>query len=202
MGTPVKKMTLSDALFNKTQQAVLGFIFTHLDEAYHLREIVRQSDIGQGTVQRELKKLTEAGIIHRELRGRQTFFRANQGCPIFPDLHGLVIKTFGVAQKVAAGLKTIENRIRVAFIYGSFARGGETEKSDIDLLVIGDLNLRDVVKSMSETQQNLGREINPTIYKPDEYRRMLAEGHHFLISLYKEPKIFLIGNEDDFRRLG
>lgn len=197
----MKRMTLSDTLFSKTQQAVLGLLFTHSDKAYHLREIVRRSSIGQGTVQRQLKKLTEVGIIHREQRGRQTFYNVNRKCPIFAELHGLVIKTFGVARTVAEALETIKDRIRIAYIYGSFARGDETEKSDIDLLIVGDLGLRDVVKSLGGLQSTLSREINPIVYKPMEYRRKLREGHHFLNSLQKESKIYLIGDEDELGRL-
>ncbi len=146
--------------------------------------------------------MTEAGVIQREQVGQQSMYRANRDCPIFPELHMLVIKTFGVTDRLSAGLMPLEDRIQIAVIYGSFARGDETERSDIDLLIVGDLDLREVVKSLSALQQTVGREINPTIYKPDEYRKKLKTGHHFLTSLQQEPKIFIIGNEDELRKLG
>ncbi|UCD38917.1 MAG: nucleotidyltransferase domain-containing protein, partial [Fidelibacterota bacterium] len=121
---------------------------------------------------------------------------------VFPDLHGLIIKTCGLAQQLEAALASVEKSIQVAFIYGSMARGDETGGSDIDLLIIGDLKLRDVVGTLSQLQQTLGREINPTVYPPDEYRTKLRKGQHFLTALQKEPKIFLIGDEDELRRLG
>lgn len=202
MGTLLGKTGLSDALFSKTQQALLGLFFANVDESYHLREIVRKSNVGQGTVQRTLAKLSEAGIIEREQRGRQTFYSANRECSIFADLHRLVIKTIGVAKQLAEKLKTLEDKISIAFIYGSFARGDETGKSDIDLLVIGKIKLSDVVKVMSGLQPTLAREINPTVFEPEEYRQKLNQGHHFLTSLLKEPRIFLIGDEDAFKRMG
>ena len=117
MGTLHQRLTSSDALFSKTQQAVLGLLFTHVDESFHLREIVRRSGIGQGTVQRELKKLTAAGILTRDVRGRQIFFQFKLDYPIYQELHGLAIKTFGVAQKLAEALNDIADRIKIAFIY-------------------------------------------------------------------------------------
>jgi len=202
MGTLMKKNNISEALFTKTQQAILRLLFLNTDQSYHLRGIIRKSDIGQGTIQRELKRLTEAGIIHREKVGQQSMYRANRDCPIFPELHTLVIKTFGVTDRLSAALMPLKDRIQVAVVYGSFARGDETGKSDIDLLIVGDFDLREVVKSLGALQQTVGREINPTLYKPDEYRRKFRIGHHFLISLQQEPKIFIIGNEDELRKLG
>jgi predicted nucleotidyltransferase len=190
------------ALFTKTQQAVLGLLFANVERAYHLRGIVRESGIGQGTIQRELQRLTEAGIILREKQGQQVLYRANRNSPVFPELRGLIIKTCGLAQQLGAALAGVEERIQVAFMYGSMVRGDETGSSDIDLLIIGSLTLRDVVKSLGGVQQTLGREINPAVYTPREYRMKMNTGHHFLTALQKEPKIFLIGDEDELRRLG
>jgi predicted nucleotidyltransferase len=202
MGTNLRTIKLSDALFTKTQQAVLGLLFANVERTYHLRRIVRESGVGQGTVQRELKKLTEAGIILREKQGHQVLYRVNPDSPVFPELHGLIIKTFGIAQQLETALEELSDRIRIAFIYGSFARGDETHSSDIDLLIIGDLELRDVVRALGGLQQTLGREINPTVYPPGEYRTKLRTGQHFLTALQNEPRIFLIGNEDELGRLG
>ncbi|UCD37057.1 MAG: winged helix-turn-helix transcriptional regulator, partial [Fidelibacterota bacterium] len=84
---------ISRALFTKTQRAVLGLLFANVERAYHLRGILRESGIGQGTIQRELQRLTEAGIILREKQGQQVLYRANRNSPVFPELHGLIIKT-------------------------------------------------------------------------------------------------------------
>ena len=101
LGTPMKEFKLTEALFTKIQQAVLGLLFLNTDQSYHLRGIVRKSGIGQGTIQRELKRLTEAGIIQREQVGQQSMYRANRDCPIFTELHTLVIKTFGVIDRLS-----------------------------------------------------------------------------------------------------
>ena len=201
MGTSTGQNMLSKALFNKTRRVILGLLFTNTHEAYHLRGIVRLTGIGQGTIQRELKRLTEAGILTREVRGHQTYYRANSECPIFPELRGLVVKTVGVADKIRTALKPVEDRIRIALIYGSFASNTDTSASDVDLLVIGELQLRDIVRALGDLQQALGREINPTVYSPQEYQTKLSEGHHFLTSLQNEPKIYLIGDEDELNRL-
>jgi predicted nucleotidyltransferase len=202
MGTHIYQSQLSDALFTKTQQAVLGLLLLNPDTFYHFRGIVRQVGIGQGTIQRELQRLTEAGIILRELRDLQPIYRANKDCPIYTELRSLVVKTMGVSIALRDALKTFGDQIQVAFIFGSFARGGESAKSDVDVLIIGDVSMRDLAAALRSVQDELSREVNPVIYPADEHRGRIADGNHFLTSLQSEPKIFLIGTQDELGRLG
>ncbi|HEY3295367.1 MAG TPA: nucleotidyltransferase domain-containing protein [bacterium] len=202
MGSTIFYSQLSDALFTKTQQAVLGLLFTNPDTSYHFRGIVRKVGIGQGTIQRELQRLTEAGIILRELRDLQPVYRANKDCPIFTELRSLVAKTMGVSIALRDALKTFGDQIQVAFIFGSFARGGENVKSDVDVLIIGDISMRDLVGVLNSVQDSLNRELNPIVYPADEYRARLKGGNHFLTSLQSEAKIFLIGTSNELDRLG
>ncbi len=204
MGTfvPIMSTILSAALFGKTQNAILGLLFTNVDEAYYLREIVRRTGMGQGAVQRELKKLSGARILLRQDIGRQSFYRANKDCPIYHELHGLAIKTAGLVEQIAAGLRPLDSTIKCAFLFGSFAEGRETKGSDIDLLIIGETSLRDVVGALGDIQQKLGREINPVVYRPKEFGQKSQSGSHFTRTLETATKIFIKGDLDVLSRLG
>lgn len=192
---------LSAALFGKTRRAVLSLLYSHTDEAFYLREIARAAGGGLGAVQREVKRLSETGIIRRTVRGHQVYYQADPGCPIFQELKSLVIKTVGVGDVLRAALAPLADRIIVALIYGSFARGDEQRGSDVDLLVVADVTFAEIVSALGEAQETLGREINPTVYPPTEFQSKLGEGHHFLTSVSKEPRIFLIGGEHELERL-
>ena len=123
-------------------------------------------------------------------------------CPVFDELHGLIRKTFGVAQVLKDGLAALAGKIQLAFIYGSLATGGETAASDVDVMVVGErISLQDVVSAFSEAQRELQREVNPSVYRTEEFCRKLAGGHHFLSSVVAGPKIFLIGDEGELTRL-
>ena len=202
MSTLSENISIPNALFNKTKQVLLGLLFSNIDNTYHLRGIAKRLNISPGSIQRELKVLTAAGIVQREQRGNQVFFQANRNCPIFRELHSLVIKTTGLADKLRETLTPLANRIDTAFIYGSFARGSETTGSDIDLMFIGDLKLHDVIKTLGKVRDTIGRELNPSVFSRSEYRNKLERANHFLTSLKDEPKIFLIGSEDELRTLG
>jgi hypothetical protein len=192
---------LSVALFGKTRRVVLGLLLGRPDESFYLRQVVRATGLGLGAVQRELHRLARAGILSRHGQGRQVDYQANRRCPIFAELHALAIKTAGVADVLRGGLQTLADRIRVAFVYGSTAKGSMRAGSDVDLLVIGDLSLAEVVAALGGTQERLGREVNPIVYPPSEFAHKLAQGHHFLATVLGESKIFLLGGDDELAGL-
>jgi len=163
--------------------------------------VVRASGGGVGAIQRELKQLAAAGIIRRETRGRHVYFQANSQCPIFEELKSLVMKTAGMADVLRTALGPLAGRILVALVYGSTASGQQARASDVDLLLVGNVSFSEVVASLGPAQEKLRREVNPTIYPPDEFRSKIAAGHHFLTRVLKQPKVFLIGNENELARL-
>ena len=192
---------LSRTLFSKTRRAVLSLLYSHVDDAFYLRQIARAAGGGLGAVQRELKQLSDAGIILRVVRGRQVYYQANPQCPVFEDLKKLVVKTVGAGAAVRAALAPLGDRINVALIYGSIARSEEGRDSDVDVLVVGEVTFGEIVSSLREAQKTIGREINPTVYPPAEFRSKLTAGHHFLNTVLRGPMLFLIGDKRELARL-
>ena len=128
---------VGETLFGQTRQQILALLFGHPGERFYQRRIIKAADLGSGTVQRDLERLSRSGVITRSVDGRQVYFQANRQCPIFSELHGIVRKTFGVAQALKESLASIADRIFVAFIFGSVATGTETPISDVDVLIVG-----------------------------------------------------------------
>lgn len=201
MDTIIDGTNLTATLFGKTRQAVLALLFSHNDESFYLRQIVRATGAGLGPVQRELKNLTESGVIIREARGRQVYYRANAKCPIFDDLKSIVSKTFGMAYIIRQSLSIALDEIRVAFIFGSIASGNEDKMSDIDVMVIGNISFGDTVNLLSSAEEKLAREINAVVYPVAEFRQKLKEGHHFVRNVMDSQKIFITGDQDELERL-
>jgi predicted nucleotidyltransferase len=201
MSTAPYKEDISQTLFGKTRRAVLSLLYSHVDEAFHLRQIVRVAGVGLGAVQRELKLLSDAGIIQRIVRGRQVYYQANRQCPVFGELKALVIKTVGIAAIVQAALAPLADRIRIAGIYGSIARSEEHRGSDVDLLVVGKVTFAEIVSALDQAQKTINREINPTVYPVDEFQSKLSAGHHFLSTIVEKPMFFLFGDKRELARL-
>jgi predicted nucleotidyltransferase len=192
---------LGTTLFGKTRRAVLALLYSHPDESFYLRQLARMTDVGMGALQRELKQLAEAGIIVRNEIGRQAFFKANPDCPVFPELRGLIIKTFGVADVLRQALTQLSDKIQVAFIFGSLVSGEFNQSSDVDVMVIGDISFAEVVSALSPVQEVLSREINPSVYPPGEVKAGLFEKQHFISTVIDSPKIFIIGSKNELDEL-
>jgi len=201
MGTLKTEIGGAGALFGKVRSAVLALLFSHADQSFYLREIARMVGTGHGAVQRELAQLLKAGLVTRYRRGREVFYQANRASPVFPELHGLIVKTVGVADVLREALAPLAERVRVAFIYGSFAKGEERAESDVDIMVVGDVDFGEVVSALRPAQDRIGREVNPSVFAPEEWRRRVAGGDHFIITIQREEKLFLIGDGQDLRGL-
>lgn len=125
MSTKQTESKPSTALFGKTRRAVLSLLYGRADEEFYIRYILRSVSVGHRSVQRELKRLAEAGILRRTARGRQVYYQANRDSPIFPELKSLITKTAGVGDILLNALAPLAERIKIAFIFGSVARGEE-----------------------------------------------------------------------------
>jgi predicted nucleotidyltransferase len=196
------KSTLSNVLFSKARQNVLALLYGQPDRSFHTNEIIRLSGSGTGAIQRELNKLNSAGLITAETIGNQKHYSANRTSPLFSELRGIVLKTFGLADVLQKALSPINSQIHIAFIYGSIAKQEDTAHSDIDLMLICEnLTYADLFKLLEETQVQLGRSIHPTFYSLTEWKRKRETNNHFLNQVMTQPKIFLIGTEDELAQL-
>ena len=193
--------TLSTTLFGKARRKVLSVLYGSADQAFYLRELVRLTGLGTGALQRELQALSQAGIIDRTAQGRHIFFKANTACPIFQELKGIVTKTIGIGEILRKALEPLAGHICWAFMHGSTAKGKETRSSDVDVMVVGDAKLEEIISALHAAQETTGREINPTVYTVEEFSAKVKKGHHFLSTVMKEPKVFLVGDENELQRL-
>ena len=189
--------TVIDWLFPPVRKRVLALLLVRPDERWHLRDMARQTGLALGTVRRELAGLVQAEIVTVAKDGNRTYYQANRASPLFPELAGLMRKTAGLADVLREALSPLTGKIKVAFLHGSQATGGAGAASDVDVLVVGKATFAEVVSALSPCQDRLGREINPTVYPREEFRSKVAAGHHFLLTVLKEPKVLLVGGEDD-----
>jgi len=197
-----RPIALSDLLFGQIRGRVLALLYGQADKSFYLRQIARHVHASVGAVQRELENLTAVDLITRRSTGNQVFYQVNQSNPLFPEMRGLVNKTVGIFNILRSALEQVAGRVTIAFVYGSVARQEEKAESDIDLMILGDVELDDVLAPLSEAEATLGRAVNPTLYSVREFKKKLGEGNHFLNTVLSGDKVFLVGSEDELRKVG
>jgi len=187
--------SLADALFTSTQQRVLGYLFGQPDRSFFANELISLTGSGSGAVQRELRRLTESGLVTSRLIGRERHYQANEAAPVFSELRSIVEKTSGIAEPLRNALEPIRDRITLGLLYGSLAKGTATSASDLDLLIVSDdVRLEDLYLHLAQVESKLKRKINPTLYSRADFKRRRQQGNAFLSRVLAGKTIPLIGS--------
>jgi predicted nucleotidyltransferase len=194
---PTNSLSIGDALFGATRQRVLAVLFGRPDQRYFINELVRHAGGGKGAVQREVERLASCGLVDVATEGRQRYVQASRASPVFAEIEALVRKTFGVADVLRNALASLAARMVYAGIYGSVARGTAHARSDIDLLVVGDVDYLALSALLVEPEIALGRAINPTVFTRDDWSKRLRERSGFAQDILRHPMITLHGNTDE-----
>lgn len=173
---------------------MLRLLFGQAGREFHGNEIMKLTRSGKGALQRELRRLTDSGLVLVAQVGNQKRYRANPDSPIYDELRAIVRKTFGLADELREAMAALAGRIPVAFVFGSVAKGTDTASSDIDLLVVSDsLSYQDLLAVLAPTEARLKRKVNPTLYSPADLERGRAESNDFILRVLEQPKLFVIG---------
>jgi predicted nucleotidyltransferase len=193
-----RECSLADALFSTTQQRVLGLIFGQPDRSFYATEVITLAGAGSGTVQRELARLEQSGLVTVRRIGSQKHYQANADSPLFEELVGIARKTVGLAGPLREALAPLAPKITAAFVYGSIAKKQDTSSSDIDLMVVSDaLSYADLFGRLEPLTDRLRRKINPTVYTRKELAKRIKEQNAFMTRVLSQPKLWIYGSEDE-----
>jgi predicted nucleotidyltransferase len=182
------------------RRRVLALLLLHPDRRLHVREIARLTATVPGTLNRELARLHQAGLLEQERVGNQVQYGANTKSPVYEELASILRKTAGVADVLIEALAPFAETISCAFVFGSVARGGETAGSDVDVIVIGDAGFREVVSALYPAQAIIGRDVNPKVFSVKEWKAKVRAKDPFIREVLSKPKIVLIGDEHELEK--
>ena len=188
-------MSIATALFSDSQTRILRWLFGQPERGFHLNELLRLTGLGSASLQRELNKLVDAGLVRSERVGNLRTFQADAKSPVFDELAGLTRKTLGAQPMLREALAPLAPKIDTAFIYGSVAKGTETAKSDVDVMLVGrKMLLNEVLELLLPLEPQLGRRINTSLLTPAEFKRRRAEHDSFVNRVLSQPTLPLIGD--------
>jgi predicted nucleotidyltransferase len=181
---------------SRVRVKVLTIFLTNPESRFYTRELERVLNESPYAIQRELHRLEGIGLLEAERQGNIKYYWVNQAFPIYHELRGIILKTSGLGGTLREALSDL-GTIEEAFIYGSVAAGDEDGSSDVDLMVVGEVDLLGLSEIVSRLEDSTGREINYTVYTSEELETKLREGDPFLENVQAAPRIVLVGSEDE-----
>lgn len=181
-----------DFLVPKGMQRVLAPLLLHPGRTYSLSDLIRAAGGGRGGTQKNVETLHRAGVITDRRAGNQRLFAIDTSHPLYSELRSLGLKTFGLADRLREAISPFQERIEMAFVFGSIASGAETATSDIDLLVVGDLDFFDVATRLADAEADLGRPIHLNLVDAAEWSnwKQGPVGD----AIVRGPKIMVVGD--------
>jgi predicted nucleotidyltransferase len=192
---------LVEVLFGAYRRQILGLLLLRRDETFYVREIARLTSVPAGSLHRELKLLTDSGLLQRTSSGNQVRYQADRSCPIYEELAGIFRKTAGLADVLREALTPLGSKVSLAFIFGSVAQGKEHAGSDIDLLVVGSVPFATVVQACNDRRDRLGRDVNPVVMTKTAFHTKIKARDRFVTRVVREPKLFVVGDAGEFGKL-
>ena len=190
---------LNKLFSSKTRVEILKLFLFNPNNSFYQRQISNLTAKSIRGVQREVDKLNRMGLIERLIQGNRIYYKLNKKCSITQDLKNIFFKSVGIAEVLKDNFK--EKKIKIAFIYGSYAKGEESLLSDIDLIVIGNVSSKELSNILSKPKRELIREINYVVFSLDEFINKAVQKDHFINSILKDKKIYIIGNKDELKGL-
>jgi len=184
---------------SRIRAKLLGWLFTHVDQSFFVRQIASILKEDPTNLSREMARLEDLGILTSKREGKLRQYQANRECPFYDELKGLVLKTVGVAGEIKTALDQLAG-IESAFLYGSYARRDEKATSDVDLVIVGDVDIDKLDVLMGKLEKRLGREINYVLYSKREFKTKKKASDGFIMDVLAGEKIMLTGEEDGLSR--
>ena len=191
---------LADILGSRVRTEIFRLFFGVQSEPLHMREVERRIGFSHRPVQQDLGKLADLHLLNRTKSGNRVYFSANRGHPLYPDIRNLVLKTAGLADEIREALSGAD--VHLAWVFGSVADDRESDRSDVDLMVIGSIRLRELTQLLAPVAERVGRELNPHVMQVEEWDKRVRSKEHFATAILKAPKLFIIGSEHELEAMG
>lgn len=170
----------------------MGFLFFEKSETY-LREISNKLKIQPSSVKKEIDNLNELNIVLK----KEKKIYLNKKNVVVDYLKNIFIRTDYFVYPIVEVLS--DKEINFALIFGSIAKGNFKEESDVDLLIIGNVDFSEIVKLLKKTEKQIDRDINPIIWSYEDF--MKKRKNKFVKEIFTGPVIMVKGEENEIRRI-
>lgn len=186
-------MYLSEIITSEVRIKLLIELFSETRKHLYVRELTRRVGTEINAVRRELKRLHKAGIIKKEKRGNRLYYILRKDHPFYYELTAMVAKEVGIGKSIIDNMESL-GKVKLALISSEYTEGRQAKENELDLLVVGEINLDKLSEIVKEVSALSKREINYTVLEEKEFDYLKSRRDVFLLSFLIAPNIFLGGD--------
>ncbi|OGC56363.1 hypothetical protein A3H26_00270 [candidate division WWE3 bacterium RIFCSPLOWO2_12_FULL_36_10] len=188
---------LKDLFVSAVRVKILKIFLFDKDKSYHVRSLVRAVGSEINAVRRELQKLTSIGFLRRRPSGNRVYYSLNSSSIYYPELLSLFVKEDGIGADIIKAEKELGNA-KYAVLARSFVRGRASTVLDVDLFVVGGVNIEVLKNIVSNEEKKQNRELNYTVMGEDEFNFRKRRNDPFIVKILSQSRVMLIGDEEEF----
>jgi DNA-binding transcriptional ArsR family regulator len=188
---------LKDLFVSEVRLKILKTMLVQPEKPYHVRALVRAVGTEINAVRRELSRLTGIGLLRKRQSGNRIYYSVNQASLYFPELLSLISKEEGLGADIIRNAKKLGD-VDFVVLSRAFSRGRESTALDVDLFIVGSVNLPVLQSIIKFNEQKLGREINYTVMPSDEFVFRKRKNDSFISKILAQSRTMLVGDEEEF----
>jgi len=189
-------ITAMISLRSELRRKLLTFFYVNRSARVYVRQLAGELQVDSTNLSRELARLEREGLLHSEVEGRQRYYSVDRNYPYLKPLFAMLQGSIGVQPTLKSAVEAVPG-IQSAWLYGSFAKNEVDATSDIDLLIVGLPDQHLLASRIRATEKLLRREINYTVFTPQELDGRLAAGDAFLNDIWNGKRIAVVDHGQD-----
>ncbi len=187
--------TMRDFIISRVRNKVLNLLFDNPQQMLYVRELTRASGEEINAVRRELEHLDKKGIVIKEKRGNRLYYQVNPAYDYYEDILSMVAKSIGIGLAIRDNRKNL-GKIKFAMISGKYAKNKTRDKGEVDLLIVGNIDLDNINVLIKKEEKRRETEINYTVMTQDEFIFRKDRRDPFLLNILSGSRIMIIGDEE------
>jgi len=188
---------LKDLFISEVRVNILKTMLPQPEKSYHVRALVRAVDTEINAVRRELARLQDIGLLRSRPSGNRLYYSVDTGSPYYPELLSLIAKEEGLGAEIIKSTKKLGN-VKYAILSRAFSRGENRSVLDVDLFLVGEVDLDVLHEVVARYQDKLGHEINYSVMDPEEFEHRKRANDQFVVRIMSQSRTMLIGDEEEF----
>ena len=192
--------SLKHLFISQTRLKLINILFYNPQDIFYVRQLVRLTDEEINSVRRELANLQKSGVISSEWRGNRLYYWADKQSSLFFNLLTIANQSFGLGLKLQNKNETL-GTIKLVFYSNKFITGDKRNPDDIDLIIVGDVSLREIDSFIKQEEQVRGHEINYMVMGKGEFRLRRQKRDQFIVDFFLGNPVAIIGNQSEISSL-